>query len=154
MVENVTSVTAETAAEVARKSSMADHPMIRLLTAGHIRYGDLSLERLRLGIADDVVWYTPGNHPLSGRIEGIEGVFEWLRKSAEVTDGTFRVEMHRILADDEWAAVISTYRGERKGMVLEMPGVQTFRRDMDTNKIVEARIWVYDDVFVNKFWSA
>jgi ketosteroid isomerase-like protein len=154
MVENVTSVTAETAAEVARKSSMADHPMIRLLTAGHIRYGDLSLERLRLGIADDVVWYTPGNHPLSGKIEGIEGVFEWLRQSAEVTNGTFRVEMHRILADDEWAAVISTYRGERKGMVLEMPGVQTFRRNMDTNKIVEARIWVYDDVFVNKFWSA
>jgi len=154
MVENVTSVTAETAAEVARKSSMADHPMIRLLTAGHIRYGDLTLERLRMGIADDVVWYTPGNHPLSGKIEGIEGVFEWLRQSAEVTDGTFRVEMHRILADDEWAAVISTYRGERKGMVLEMPGVQTFRRDMDTNKIVEARIWVYDDVFVNKFWSA
>jgi ketosteroid isomerase-like protein len=154
MVKNVTSVTAETAAEVARKSSMADHPMIRLLTVGHIRYGDLSLERLRLGIADDVVWYTPGNHPLSGRIEGIQGVFEWLKKSAEVTDGTFRVEMQRILADDEWAAVISTYRGERKGMILEMPGVQTFRRDMDTNKIVEARIWVYDDVFVNKFWSA
>ena len=154
MVKNVTSVTAETAAEVARKSSMADHPMIRLLTAGHIRYGDLSLERLRLGIADNVVWYTPGNHPLSGRIEGIEGVFEWLRQSAEVTNGTFRVDMHRILADEEWAAVISTYRGERKGMVLEMPGVQTFRRDMDTNKIVEARIWVYDDVFVNKFWSA
>ena len=154
MIKNVTTVTAETAAEVARKSTMADHPMIRLLTAGHIRYGDLSLERLRLGIADDVVWYTPGNHPLSGRIEGIEGVFDWLVKSAEVTNGTFRVEMHRILADDEWAAVISTYRGERKGMVLEMPGVQTFRRDMDTNKIVEARIWVYDDVFVNKFWSA
>jgi hypothetical protein len=62
--------------------------------------------------------------------------------------------MHRILADDEWAAVISTYRGERKGMVLEMPGVQTFRRDIGTNKIVEARIWVYDDVVVNKFWSA
>lgn len=154
MIKNVTTVTAETAAEVARKSTMADHPMIRLLTAGHIRYGDLSLERLRLGIADNVVWYTPGNHPLSGRIEGIEGVFEWLVKSAEVTNGTFRVEMHRILADEEWAAVISTYRGERKGMVLEMPGVQTFRRDMDTNKIVEARIWVYDDVFVNKFWSA
>ena len=154
MIKNATTVTAETAAEVARKSSMADHPMIRLLTAGHIRYGDLSLERLRLGIADNVVWYTPGTHPLSGRIEGIEGVFEWLKQSAEVTNGTFRVEMHRILADDEWAAVISTYRGERKGMVLEMPGVQTFRRDMDTNKIVEARIWVYDDVFVNKFWSA
>lgn len=153
-MKNVTTMTADTAAEVAKNSSMADHPMIRLLAAGHVRYGKLSLDLLRKGIADDVVWYTPGDHPLSGKIVGIEGVFEWLRRSAEVTDGTFRVDMHRIVADDEVAAVISTYRGERKGMVLEMPGVQTFRRDKNTNKIVEARIWVYDDVFVNKFWSA
>lgn len=152
--KNVTTMTADTAAEVAKSTSMADHPLIRLLAAGHVRYGKLSLELLRKGIADDVEWYTPGDHPLSGKIVGIEGVLEWLRQSAEVTDGTFRVDMHRIVADDEVAAVISTYRGERKGMVLEMPGVQTFRRDKTTNKIVEARIWVYDDVFVNKFWSA
>lgn len=154
MTKNVTTTTAETATEVVRSSSMADHPMIKLLGAGHVRYGKLSLDLLRRGIADDVEWHTPGDHPLSGKIVGIEGVLDWLQRSAEVTDGTFRVDMHRIVADDEYAAVISTYRGERKGMVLEMPGVQTFRRDKETNKIVEARIWVYDDVFVNKFWSA
>ena len=77
-----------------------------------------------------------------------------MRRSAEVTDGTFRADIHRILADDEYAAVIATYRGERKGMTLEMPGVQVFRSDPVTNKVVEARIWVYDDVFVNRFWSA
>lgn len=134
--------------------SMADHPLIRLLKAGHIRFGDAKLEYLHEGIDENVVWYTPGDHPLSGKIVGIEGVLEWLRQSAEVTNGTFRADIERIVADDEVAAVISTYRGERKGMVLEMPGVQTFRRDPKTNKIVEARIWVYDDVFVNKFWSA
>lgn len=156
-IKNVTSVTADTAVDVARSykgTSMADHPMVRLLAAGHVRYGKLSLDALRKGIADDVVWYTPGDHPLSGRIDGIQGVFDWLEESARVTNGTFRVDMERIVADDEVAAVISTYRGERKGMTLVMPGVQTFRRDMTTNKIVEARIWVYDDVFVNKFWSA
>jgi ketosteroid isomerase-like protein len=156
-IKNVTTLTADTAVDVAKSykgTSMADHPMIKLLAAGHVRYGKLSLDLLRKGIADDVEWYTPGDHPLSGKIVGIEGVLDWLRESAAVTDGTFRVDMHRIVADDEVAAVISTYRGERKGMVLEMPGVQTFRRDMTTNKIVEARIWVYDDVFVNKFWSA
>lgn len=134
--------------------SMADHPLIRLLKAGHIRYGDAKLERLHEGIDENVEWYTPGDHPLSGKIVGLPGVIEWLRQSAEVTNGTFRADIHRIVADEEVAAVISTYRGERKGMVLEMPGVQTFRRDLKTNKIVEARIWVYDDVFVNKFWSA
>jgi uncharacterized protein len=134
--------------------SALDNPLVKLLQLGHARFGTAHLERLREGIADDVVWYTPGDHPLSGKIVGIDGVLEWLRQSAEVTNGTFRADIHRILAEDTWAAVISTYRGERKGMVLEMPGVQTFRTDPVTNKVVEARIWVYDDVFVNKFWSA
>jgi ketosteroid isomerase-like protein len=134
--------------------TMADHPMIRLLKIGHARFGTAHLELLHHGIAEDVVWYTPGDHPLSGRIVGLPGVLDWLRRSAEVTNGTFRADVHHILADEQNAAVISTYRGERKGMVLEMPGVQYFRMDPATKKIVEARIWVYDDVFVNKFWSA
>lgn len=135
-------------------TTMANHPMIRLLKIGHARFGTAHLERLHEGIDENVEWYTPGNHPLSGKIVGLPGVIEWLRRSSEVTNGTFRADVHQILADENHAAVISTYRGERKGMVLEMPGVQTFRRDPVTNKIVEARIWVYDDVFVNKFWSA
>jgi ketosteroid isomerase-like protein len=134
--------------------TMADNTFIKLLQLGHARFNYAKLEHLRLGLDDNVVWYTPGDHPLSGKVVGVEGVLEWMRKSAEVTDGTFRADIHRIVADDEYAVVISTYRGERKGMTLEMPGVQTFRRDPSTDKIVEARIWVYDDVFVNKFWSA
>jgi hypothetical protein len=128
--------------------------MIRFLQLGHARFASAKLEHLQLGIDESVEWYTPGDHPLSGKAVGVEGVLEWLRKSSEVTNGTFRADIHRIVADDEYATVISTYRGERKGMVLEMPGVQVFRFNPKTYKVVEARIWVYDDVFVNKFWSA
>jgi uncharacterized protein len=131
-----------------------DNPIIKLMQLGHARFANAKLEQLSEGIDENVVWHTPGNHPLSGTIVGLDAVREWMRKSAEVTDGTFRVEIHRVLTDDEYAAVISTYRGERKGMVLEMPGVQVFRCDPETHKVVEARIWVYDDEFVNKFWSA
>jgi ketosteroid isomerase-like protein len=134
--------------------SIADSPLIKVLRFGHARFANLKLDLLAEGVADNVEWYTPGDHPLSGKVVGLEAVRDWMRRSAEMTDGTFRAEVHRIVADDDYAAVISTYRGERKGMVLEMPGVQTFRADPETNKIVEARIWVYDDVFVNRFWSA
>src|SRR5829696_4877414 len=106
-----------------------DNLFIRLLKLGHARFDTAHLERLREGIADDVVWHTPGDHPLSGKIVGIAGVLEWLRQSAEVTNGTFRADIHKVLSDGDTAAVISTYRGERKGLVLEMPGVQTFRMD-------------------------
>jgi hypothetical protein len=131
-----------------------DNLVVKLMQVGHSRFGNADLSRLRAGIDDNVIWHTPGDHPLSGTIVGIDGALEWMRQSAEVTDGTFRADVHQILADNEYAAVISTYRGQRKGMTLEMPGVQLFRCDPVTNKVVEARIWVYDDVFVNKFWSA
>lgn len=132
----------------------AQSPMMELMIRGHKAFATGDVAELRAVNADDIVWYTPGDHPLSGRIQGIDAVLQWMKTSAEVTNGTFRVEIHRLLCDDEYATVISTYRGERKGIVLEMPGVQVFRRDPVRNQIVEARIWVYDDVFVNKFWSA
>lgn len=134
--------------------SANENILVKLLRLGHARFYSAHLDRLRDGIDESVVWHTPGNHPLSGTIVGLDAVFEWMRKSAEVTDGTFRADTHRILADDEYAVVIATWRGERKGLVLEMPGVQVFRCDPDTKKVVESRIWVYDDEFVNKFWSA
>jgi ketosteroid isomerase-like protein len=131
-----------------------DNPMIRLLRIGHARFYTAHLERLSEGIDENVEWYTPGDHPLSGLVVGLPGVLAWMRKSAEVTDGTFRAETHKILADDDTAVVLATWRGERKGMVLEMPGVQVFKFNPENNKVIESRIWVYDDVFVNKFWSA
>jgi uncharacterized protein len=134
--------------------TITESPLIRVLRLGHARFANLKLELLSEGIADNVEWYTPGDHPLSGKVVGLEGVRDWMRRSAEMTNGTFRADIHRIVADDEYAVAIATYRGERKGITLEMPGVQTFRADPATNKVVEARIWVYDDVFVNRFWSA
>jgi ketosteroid isomerase-like protein len=134
--------------------TMDQHPMVRLLKLGHFRYYSHHLERLREGLDENIEWYTPGDHPLSGKVVGIDGVLEWCRKSDEVTDGTFRADTHKVLADGDTAVVIATWRGERKGLILEMPGVQVFKFDPETLKVIESRIWVYDDVFVNKFWSA
>jgi ketosteroid isomerase-like protein len=132
----------------------AESPLVRLLRLGHARFYSAHLERLDEGIDKNVVWYTPGDHPLSGKVVGLDGVKEWMRRSAEVTNGTFRADTHKVLADGDTAVVLATWRGERKGLQLEMPGVQVFKFDPETNKVVESRIWVYDDVFVNKFWSA
>lgn len=131
-----------------------ENTFVRLLRLGHMRFYTAHLERLREGFDENIVWYTPGNHPLSGRIQGIPAVYDWMQKSAEVTDGTFRADTHHIMADEEAAVVVATWRGERKGLVLEMPGVQLFRFHPETKKVIESRIWVYDDEFVNKFWSA
>ncbi len=133
---------------------MTQTSFLNFLRVGHLSFARLKMEAIERGLAPEVEWYTPGNHPLSGKRVGIESVKDWIRASAEMTDGTFRVEMHRIVSDDVYATAIATYRAERKGMTLVMPGVQTFRLDPVRNLVVEARIFVYDDEFVNRFWSA
>lgn len=132
---------------------MGDSPTVELLKKGYKAFADKDIDAFREVNAEDIVWHTPGNHPLSGTIRGIDGVIEWVKRSAEVTNGTFDVEVHKILGDEEWGVAVCTYRGQRKGMNLEMPGVQVYKRDPQRNQIVEQRIWVYDDVFVNEFWS-
>jgi ketosteroid isomerase-like protein len=139
---------------IVKAGATASNPFMDLMLRGHKAFATRDIATLREVNAVDIEWYTPGDHPLSGKLVGLDAVLGWMQKSAEVTNGTFRVEIHRIVADEDYAVAISTYRGERKGIVLEMPGVQIFRRDPVRNQITEARIWVYDDVFVNKFWSA
>ncbi|HZM84356.1 MAG TPA: nuclear transport factor 2 family protein [Candidatus Limnocylindrales bacterium] len=126
----------------------------KFLRSGYLSFARLDLDEIENGLAPEIQWHTPGRHPLSGTCNGIEEVKDWIRASAEMTNGTFRVDLIRIVGDRLHAAVIATYRGERKGMTLEMPGVQTFRLDPKRNLVVEARIFVYDDEFVNRFWSA
>ncbi|HET6215302.1 MAG TPA: nuclear transport factor 2 family protein [Micromonosporaceae bacterium] len=135
-------------------TTVVDTQLLGFLKVGHLSFARLKLDAIERGLAPEVEWYTPGSHPLSGKRVGIEAVKDWIRASAEMTNGTFRVDMHRIVGGAQYAAAIATYRGERKGMTLEMPGVQTFRLDPARNLVVEARIFVYDDVFVNRFWSA
>jgi len=133
---------------------MTQAQLTSFLRVGYRSFAGLEMQAIENGLAPEVKWHTPGNHPLSGVRVGIEAVKDWIRSSAEMTNGTFRVDLHRIIGGRRHAAAIATYRGERKGMTLEMPGVQTFRLDPARNLVVEARIFVYDDEFVNRFWSA
>jgi ketosteroid isomerase-like protein len=132
---------------------MTQAQLTNFLRMGYRSFAELDMVAIENGLAPEVEWHTPGRHPLSGRRVGIDAVKDWIRASAEMTNGTFRVDLHRIIGDRRYAAAIATYRGERKGLTLAMPGVQTFRLDPDRHLVVEARIFVYDDEFVNRFWS-
>jgi len=49
------------------------------------------------------VWHTPGRNQLSGTFRGKDEVFASFQKVAQLTNGTFRLELHAVLVDDEHA---------------------------------------------------
>jgi ketosteroid isomerase-like protein len=69
--------------------------------------------------ADDIVWHVGGRGPLAGDYRGKDEVLGFLAKTMELTGGTFRLEIHDVLANDEHVTALLVARGEREGKTLE-----------------------------------
>lgn len=84
------------------------------------------LETLSSFLAPDITWHTPGRHALAGDHRGRDRVIGFLTRVNEMTGGTFRLEIHDVLANDEHAVVLSRIHGERGGRAVDDNHVQVF----------------------------
>jgi ketosteroid isomerase-like protein len=71
-------------------------------------------------LARDVVWRVPGNTVMSGEYHGPRDVVEFLRRTGLETGGTYRSELHTVLADDEWGVAVYRAYGTRNGVDLDV----------------------------------
>ena len=95
------------------------HPNEERMRKGYEAFvaGDMAaLDQL---FTDDVVWHVPGRHSLAGDHEGKQAVLELFAKNMEMTGGTFRLEVHDILANDEHGVALVVATAEREGNRLE-----------------------------------
>jgi uncharacterized protein len=92
------------------------HPNEDLVREGFAAFGRGDMDALRdQTFADDVRWHIPGRSPLAGDYQGIDQVLQFFGRLAELTGGTFSVEVHDVLANDEHAVALVTARAERAG---------------------------------------
>ena len=49
----------------------------------------------------DIVWYAPGRSQLAGDHQGVDTVLGYFGRTMELTGGSFRVEVHDVVANDE-----------------------------------------------------
>src|ERR671930_2216500 len=100
------------------------HPNEDLIRKGYAAFLSGDMATLSDLFADDVVWHAPGRNPLAGTYRGKEEVFASFQKVVEMTGGTFKLDIHAILADDEHAVVLTRATGEREGKSLDDKSVQ------------------------------
>jgi uncharacterized protein len=101
--------------------------------------------------ADDVVFHYPGQNPLSGDHVGKSAVLELMGRVAQLTDGSFRPEVHDILASDDHVAALVTVHAERDGVAVEWQSVDLFHvRD---GALAEHWVHEVDQQLVDRFWS-
>ena len=65
--------------------------------------------------ADDAVWHVPGSNAVAGDYRGMDEIIPFLRRTAELTGGTYRVELLWVVADDEHTVAVYRAQGERHG---------------------------------------
>ena len=99
------------------------HPNEDLVREGFAAFGRGDVDALRKQFfTDDVRRHAPGRNPVSGDYEGTEQVLQFFARLVELTDGTFSLELHDVLANDEHAVALVTVRAERAGKQLNDNG--------------------------------
>src|SRR5256714_15623277 len=102
------------------------HPNVDLVRRGYGAFATGDMATLNELFADDIVWHAPGRNELAGTYRGKDEVFANLQKNMELTGGTFKLDIHAILADDEHAVTLLRASAEREGKALNDETVQDF----------------------------
>jgi uncharacterized protein len=72
-------------------------------------------------LADDVVFHALPGTPIAGTYRGKQEVAELLARIADATGGSFTIDVHDVLANDEHGIGLVRARGEWEGRTLDEP---------------------------------
>jgi ketosteroid isomerase-like protein len=127
------------------------HPNEDLIRRGYAAFATGDMATLGELFAEDVVWHAPGRNQLAGTFHGKDEVFGSFQKVAELAGGTFKLEIHTVLADDEHVAVLARATGERQGRMLDDNSVQVFH--VKDGKVTEQWLYPGDAYASDEFWG-
>jgi hypothetical protein len=130
---------------------MAEHPNATLVRRGYEAFAKGDVATLTEVFSEDVVWHQPGTNLLSGEYSGRDAVLAFLGRLAQLSGGTFRVELHDLLANEQHGAALSRQTASRQGKQLDALVVQVYHvRD---GKVTEAWNFFQDQRRYDEFWS-
>jgi len=62
-----------------------------------------------------ITWHVPGHSPLSGDFTGHEQVGGFFRRTMELSQGAFSIDVRNVLTDDDLVVVLATVNAQRLG---------------------------------------
>ena len=108
-----------------------------------------NLEELQELFAEDAVWHVGGRNQLSGEKRGREAILAYFGQLGELTGGTFRAELHDVIASEEHVVGLHTATGEQQGRRLSEHEALVFH--LRDGKVVEAWEHYEDSRRVDEF---
>jgi hypothetical protein len=130
---------------------MADHPNATLLRNGYAAFARGDVATLTDLFAQDVVWHLAGNNQLSGEHKGRDSVFAAFAKTASLSGGTFKIELHDVVANDEHVVALTRATGSREGRTLEVSDADVYH--VKDGKVTEMWSLTGDPASTDAFWG-
>ena len=130
---------------------MSEHPHATLIRAGFERFVGGDVEGLLGLFATDTCWLVPGTTAVSGEYCGRDEILAFLHRNRELTNGTYRVELLWVVADDERAVAVYRALGERGDRTLDIE--QALLVDLDGGRWAHVRAQPLDQAAFDRFWS-
>lgn len=133
---------------------MAEHTNVERLKKGYTAFASGDLDTLRDEVfASDIVWHVSGNSPIAGDYKGVDEVFGFFGKIFELSGGSFSLEVHDLLANDEHAIALAHATGSRDGgKTLDENVVHVYHVN-DEGKVTEFWGFSNDSAVTDEFWS-
>jgi uncharacterized protein len=101
-------------------------------------------------LAEGCVWHVPGRGLLAGDKNGRQAVVEYYGKLGELSEGSIKVDLHDVLANDEHVAGLHSASAQRGGKSYETTEVIVFH--VQDGRVSEAwehpfNLYGLDEVF-------
>ena len=130
---------------------VTEHPNIEVFKQVYETFTTGDMDRLAELIAKDVVWHVPGTNLISGEYMSREAIFGCFNKIFELSKGTYRAELHDILANDEHTVALLHATAGHGEKMLDQD--YAFISDIRDGQIVELwEAWTEGPAW-NEFWS-
>jgi ketosteroid isomerase-like protein len=117
---------------------LADHPNIEVIRSAYAAMGRGDLSVLNDVWSPDLVWHVPKGLPISGVYSGRDEIFGVYGQLAAFTQGSLRVELEDVLANDEHGVAMVRSQATRNGT---------------TYHATELNLLYFEDGKVTSFWS-
>ena len=127
------------------------HPNEELLRRGYEAFGSGDMATLNELLSDDIIWHVPGKSPVSGDYKGKDQVFQFFGQIVQMTGGSFKNEIHDLLANNEHGTVLVTTTADREGKHLDDRQVHVFH--LKDGKTTEFWNHSGDQYALDEFWS-
>ena len=95
------------------------HPNEDLIRRGFDAFSKGDMDTLRELFQADIAYHVPGRSSVAGDYHGQDEVLGLFARIFELSGGTYQIELHDAVANDDHAVALFTARGQREGTTLE-----------------------------------